>query len=105
MFLEILPANQETTATIEIDLLGEGGETGEIIPGKSLVFAVLEVCLCLLVRHLPNLSPSPNSAIVTSLRVMQPTEDSGLLIASAVTCMENLHKLCSPKGINLNLQL
>ncbi|XP_017777275.1 PREDICTED: HEAT repeat-containing protein 5B isoform X3 [Nicrophorus vespilloides] len=78
-------------------LLGEGGEIGEILPGKSLVFAVLEVCLCLIVRQLPNLSPSPTSTIVTSMRAIHQ-DDSSRLIAAALTSMENLHKLCSPKG-------
>ncbi|KAF5283589.1 hypothetical protein FQA39_LY17291 [Lamprigera yunnana] len=83
---------------IDVQFLGEGGEEGEIVPGQSLVFAVLEVCLCLLVRHLPALSPAPNSAITTYLHALQPSEDDGRLIAIAVSSMENLHKLCSPKG-------
>lgn len=88
----------EDSNTLNVDLLGEGGDAGTITPGKSLVFAVLEVCLCLIVRQLPVLSPSPNSAIVTTLRISQPVEDSNRLIAAALSCMENLHKLCSPKG-------
>lgn len=83
---------------LNLDLLGEGGECGEILPGKSLVFGVLEVCLCLLVRQLPALSPSPNSTIVNSLRITQSLDESGKLIASALSCMENLHILCSPQG-------
>ncbi|XP_044766090.1 HEAT repeat-containing protein 5B isoform X1 [Coccinella septempunctata] len=83
---------------LNLDLLGEGGECGEIPPGKSLVFSVLEVCLCLLVRQLPALSPSPNSTIVNSLRITQTLDESGKLIASALSCMENLHTLCSPQG-------
>lgn len=82
----------------DLDMLGEGGDTGDISPENSLVFAVLEVCLCLLVRQLPALSPAPNSIIVNSLRVTQNSDESGRLIASAITTMENLHKLCSPKG-------
>lgn len=91
---------QETTdgCTLDVDLLGEGAESGTIVPYESLVFAVLEVCLCLIVRQLPVLSPSPNSAIITTLRATQPVEDSNRLIAAALSCMENLHKLCSPKG-------
>ncbi|XP_018322639.1 HEAT repeat-containing protein 5B isoform X2 [Agrilus planipennis] len=93
------PTNDnESNTTISIDLLGEGGDTGEIIPGKSLVFAVLEVCLCLLVRHLPALSPNPNSTIVTTLKVTHPTEDASRLIAAAFSSLEVLQKLCSPKG-------
>ncbi|XP_031336319.1 HEAT repeat-containing protein 5B-like [Photinus pyralis] len=88
----------EEPPTLDADLLGEGGENGTIVPGQSLVFAVLEVCLCLLVRNLPALSPSPNLAISTYLHAIQPTEDTGRLIASTISCMENLHKLCSPQG-------
>ncbi|VVC95114.1 unnamed protein product [Leptidea sinapis] len=40
-----------------VHTLGEGGPTGDLAPGKSLVFACLEVCVCLLVRRLPSLSP------------------------------------------------
>ncbi len=36
----------------------EGGESGEIIPGASVVFATLEVCLCLLVRQHNWLAPN-----------------------------------------------
>ena len=38
--------------------IGEGGTSGEVVPGKSVVFATLEVCLCILVRQLPALNPS-----------------------------------------------
>ncbi|XP_060537015.1 HEAT repeat-containing protein 5B isoform X2 [Cylas formicarius] len=89
--------SQQTDATSKGNL-GEGLESGELIPGKSLVFAVLEVCLCLIIRQLPSLSPTPNSTIINSLKVMQSSEESGQLLASAISCMENLHKLCSPKG-------
>ncbi|KAK4872023.1 hypothetical protein RN001_016147 [Aquatica leii] len=88
----------ELNSTMDVDFLGEGGENGEIVPGQSLVFAVLEVCLCLLVRYLPALTPSPNSTITTYLHALQSSEDSGQLIAAAVRSMENLHNLCSPKG-------
>ncbi|KAJ8955466.1 hypothetical protein NQ318_003566 [Aromia moschata] len=77
-------------AKFDVDMLGEGGESGKLVPGKSLVFAVLEVCLCLLIRQLPALSPSPNSTI--------SCEQSGQLLAASFSCMENLHRLCSPKG-------
>jgi hypothetical protein len=91
-------SNQQDGSTADVDLLGEGGECGDILPGKSLVFSILEVCLCLLVRQLPSLSPSPNSTIVNSLRIMQTPDESGRLIAASLSCMENLHKLCSPQG-------
>lgn len=95
---EKLDFSKKSVDNSEVDLLGEGGENGIIAPGKSLVFAVLEVCLCLLVRQLPALSPSPNATIITALRLSQSFEDSGKLIAIALSSMESLHKLCSPNG-------
>jgi hypothetical protein len=96
---EMVPANQESRETQEVDLLGEGGSTGEIVPGQSLVFAVLEVCLCLLVRQLPALNPAPGpTPIVRQHHNLPPTEESGQLIAAALSCMECLPRLCSPQG-------
>lgn len=94
---EMAPANQEALVQQEVDLLGEGESSGDITPGKSLVFAVLEVCLCLLVRQLPALNPSP--LVSTGVRPMtQHPEQSGQLISTALTVMEQLPKLCSPQG-------
>ena len=90
--IEIVPANHESLASQEVDLLGEGGTDGELPPGKSLVFAVLEVCLCLLVRQLPSLNPAPNAPVIPN------KETSGVLIARAVDSMHELTKLCSPQG-------
>ncbi|KAF7405269.1 hypothetical protein HZH66_004175 [Vespula vulgaris] len=96
---ELSPTQEENNETIELDLLGEGGETGELIPGKSLVFALLEVCLCLLVRQIPALNPNPGSATaILSQKGYIPTEESGKLIASALNVMESLPVLCSPQG-------
>nr|CAD7398135.1 unnamed protein product [Timema poppensis] len=94
---EMVPANQESSAVQEVDLLGEGDRSGEITPSKSLVFAVLEVCLCLLVRQLPALNPAP--VVTPTTRPSQlPSEGSGRLIASALSTMEGLPRLCSPQG-------
>lgn len=84
--------------TFDISLLGEGGDSGELCPGKSLVVSVLEVCLCLLICQIPTLSPSPNTAIVSSLRTKQHNGQFSQLLLSSISCIENLHKLCSPKG-------
>ena len=84
----------------EVDLLGEGDDSGELLPGKSLVFAVLEVCLCLLVRQIPALNPNPGGATaILSQRGYLPTEESGKLIAAALSVMEMLPNLCSPLGV------
>eukprot|EP00062_Callorhinchus_milii_P000008 gi/632933650/ref/XP_007887784.1/ PREDICTED: HEAT repeat-containing protein 5B isoform X2 [Callorhinchus milii] len=83
----------------EKDSLGEGGETGGLIPGKSLVFAALELLMFILVRHLPQLNPKvtespshvPNKAQLLS-------EESGRLVAATVTILADLPSLCSPSG-------
>lgn len=102
-YIELVPANQEPKEMAEVDILGEGEETGDLIPGQSLVFAVLEVCLCLLVRQIPALNPSPGGATtVLSHRGYTPSEECGRLIASALNVMEGLPKLCSPQGWSCN---
>ncbi|XP_046614986.1 HEAT repeat-containing protein 5B isoform X2 [Neodiprion virginianus] len=96
---ELVPANQESKDTTEVDELGEGQETGDLIPGQSLVFAVLEVCLCLLVRQIPALNPSPGGATtVLSHRGYTASEECGRLIAATLNVMEGLPRLCSPQG-------
>ncbi len=82
----------------ELDLLGEGGEEGDINNGKGFVFSVLEVCLCLIVRQIPSLNPTPLSS--STMQMKQPVAQNELseLVASAVTAMEALPDLCSPAG-------
>lgn len=93
------PANQGETVQAEVDLLGEGSISGEITPGQSLVFASLEVCLCLLVRALPALNPTPIVSPVSLARPGQPhSAECGYLVASALNVMEDLPGLCSPTG-------
>ncbi|RZF35276.1 hypothetical protein LSTR_LSTR014265 [Laodelphax striatellus] len=94
---EMAPANQqEALVREEADLLGEGGATGDLVGGASLTFALLEVCLCLLVRQLPALNPAPGAAPAAAHR---PRHDaSQQLIAAALTTMQMLPKLCSPLG-------
>ncbi|XP_039288533.1 HEAT repeat-containing protein 5B isoform X2 [Nilaparvata lugens] len=90
---EMAPANQEASVRGTVDCEGEGGECGELVPGSSLAFAVLEVCLCLLVRQLPALNPSPSP----NPPAPNP-HPSAQLIACALTTMQMLPKLCSPLG-------
>lgn len=92
----------------DLDLLGEGGESGEIVPGKSLVYAVLEVCLCLFVRQIPSMNPSTtlrltnehlqNKIKINANGTITLAEDNSLLVANSLQCLENLMQLCSPKG-------
>lgn len=96
----------------DLDQLGEGGESGEIIPGQSVVYAVLEVCLCLLVRQIPSMNPSStlrltnehlqNQIKVNANGTITLAEDNGMLVATALQCLENLTQLCSPKGNKRN---
>ncbi|KMQ92675.1 heat repeat-containing protein 5b [Lasius niger] len=91
-------ANEENEMS-EVDLLGEGKEGGELVPGKSLVFAILEVCLCLLVRQIPALNPNPGGATaILSQKGYVPSEESGKLISLSLNIMESLPTLCSPQG-------
>ena len=72
---ELFPANQSITdIPAEVAGMGEGGEAGKIKPGKSVSFAILEVCLCVLVRYFPDISPrAAQSSSVIAMQV-QSTE-------------------------------
>lgn len=99
---------RKTELMLNADLLGEGGETGEITPGQSHVYAVMEVCLCLFVRQMPTMNPSANARITSDQLQKQLKcnangtftlgEDNGMLVASALQCIEGLTQLCSPQG-------
>uniref|UniRef100_A0A8C5EVP5 HEAT repeat-containing protein 5B n=1 Tax=Gouania willdenowi TaxID=441366 RepID=A0A8C5EVP5_GOUWI len=79
--------------------LGEGGDTGELVPGKSLVFAAMELLVFILVRHLPQLNTrvqdSPNHV---PLRPQRLPEDSARLVANTISILAELPSLCSPAG-------
>lgn len=79
--------------------LGEGGDTGELVPGKSLVFAAMELLVFILVRHLPQLNTrvkeSPSHA---PLRLQRLPEESARLVANTVSILAELPSLCSPAG-------
>ncbi|CAB1435456.1 unnamed protein product [Pleuronectes platessa] len=79
--------------------LGEGGDTGELVPGKSLVFAAMELLVFILVRHLPQLNTrvreSPSHA---PLRPQRLPEESARLVANTVAILAELPSLCSPAG-------
>ncbi|KAM6997779.1 LOW QUALITY PROTEIN: HEAT repeat-containing protein 5B [Tautogolabrus adspersus] len=78
---------------------GEGGDTGELIPGKSLVFAAMELLVFILVRHLPQLnSRVKESPSHVPLRPQQLPEDSARLVANTVSILAELPSLCSPAG-------
>uniref|UniRef100_A0A182S6N7 HEAT repeat-containing protein 5B n=1 Tax=Anopheles maculatus TaxID=74869 RepID=A0A182S6N7_9DIPT len=94
--------------TLDVDYLGEGGEEGEILPGKSLVYAVLEVVLCLLARQIPGMNPSQSTRVANEQLQRQLAQaqngliklgdDNSLLVASAIQSLTDLPTLCSPLG-------
>lgn len=79
---------------------GEGGPEGELLPGTSLVFASLEVCLCLLVQVYPNLDPN-NANLSNNMRgIRRPSmgKAGDKLVASTLEVMSILPSICSPQG-------
>uniref|UniRef100_A0A8D3DC37 HEAT repeat-containing protein 5A n=1 Tax=Scophthalmus maximus TaxID=52904 RepID=A0A8D3DC37_SCOMX len=85
---------------------GEGRNTGGLIPGHSLVFGALELCICVLVRKLPQLSPklagtSPTGIYIQSLMVFIYSHplctrcwDCGTLV-NATHLLSNMGRVCS----------
>ncbi|KAJ3613171.1 hypothetical protein NHX12_019423 [Muraenolepis orangiensis] len=49
---------------------GEGGDTGGLVPGRSLVLATLELCLRVLLRNIPHLSPQLTGTTRTALDIL-----------------------------------
>ncbi|KAM3606450.1 uncharacterized protein V6R79_016443 [Siganus canaliculatus] len=79
--------------------LGEGGETGELVPGKSLVFAAMELLVFIVVRHLPQLNTRvKESPSHVPLRPQRLPEHSARLVANTVSILAELPSLCSPAG-------
>ncbi|TDG98505.1 hypothetical protein EPR50_G00201100 [Perca flavescens] len=79
---------------------GEGRDTGGLIPGRSLVFGALELCLCVLVRKLPQLSPKLAGTSPTGPggSVWSLTDSNCRLVASALCVLSELPSVCSPEG-------
>lgn len=87
---------------------GEGRDTGGLVPGRSLVFGALELCLCVLLRKLPQLSPrlaggSPSSGqgapgVPAGLGARLDTNDCRL-VAAALAILSDLPSICSPEGM------
>ncbi|CAG2244424.1 unnamed protein product [Mytilus edulis] len=77
--------------------VGEGGESGEIEQGKSLVFAALEACMCVISKHIPVLNPSaPTTGFQAPARRL--SDECCQLIAAVVSVLGDLPSLCSPAG-------
>ncbi|XP_075963534.1 HEAT repeat-containing protein 5A [Anarhichas minor] len=79
---------------------GEGRDTGGLIPGRSLVFAALELCLCVLVRKLPQISPRLGGTSPTGPggSVWTLTDSDCQLVCSALCVLSELPSVCSPEG-------
>lgn len=77
-----------------------------IEPGKSHVYAVLEVTLCLLARHCPELNPSQTTRLTNDKTMsshntngnFRLNDDNNMLVALALHSMEDLPGLCTPEG-------
>lgn len=79
---------------------GEGKDTGGLVPGKSLVFATLELCVCILVRQLPQLNPKLTcSPAVQSGKHLLLSEDGSRLVAAALVILSDVPAICSPEGM------
>lgn len=92
-------SDDDTSEKDSGSLLGEGGETGGFVPGKSLVFAAMELLMFLLVQHFPQLNTkmmdSPSHVLSKSQRL---SEESARLVASTIQILADLPSLCSPAG-------
>ncbi|KAJ1103115.1 hypothetical protein NDU88_000543 [Pleurodeles waltl] len=78
---------------------GEGRDTGGLVPGHSLVFAALELCLCILIRQLPQLNPKlaggPRGKATSPQALL---EDGSRLVEAALAILADLPSICSPEG-------
>ncbi|KAM3852279.1 HEAT repeat-containing protein 5A [Vipera latastei] len=78
---------------------GEGKDTGGLVPGKSLVFATLEMCVCILVRQLPQLNLKiTGSPGITAGKPQLLSEDGNKLVAAALGILSGVPAVCSPEG-------
>uniref|UniRef100_A0A8C3CWG7 HEAT repeat-containing protein 5B n=1 Tax=Cairina moschata TaxID=8855 RepID=A0A8C3CWG7_CAIMO len=79
-------------------VLGEGGESGGLVPGKSLVFAAMELLMFILVRHMPHLNSKVSDSPSHIAAKSHLSEESARLVAATVTILSDLPSLCSPAG-------
>lgn len=92
-------AQEQMNRSDDPSMAGEGGLEGELLPGTSLVFAALEVCLCLLVQVYPNIDPSSGGSTKSVKCAAGLSGKIGQnLVASALDIMGLLPSVCSPHG-------
>lgn len=79
--------------------VGEGEDNGQLSPGKSVVYAAMEICFYVLVRYMPVLNPMlPSTADAMAAR-RRSTEDMDRQVAAAFDVMARLPFICSSKGL------
>lgn len=79
--------------------VGEGGLEGDFEQEKSVVFATLEVCLCVISKQIPALKPAvPSTGFQIPSRLTKLSDEICYLIATVVRIMADLPDLCSPAG-------
>ena len=100
VLLTLVQAAQEQLSRLNDPGAGEGGIEGELLPGTSLVFAALEVCLCLLVQFYPSIDPgnSNNSNVKNFKTAMKSAKADEELVAAALDIMGLLPSVCSVQG-------
>eukprot|EP00096_Caligus_rogercresseyi_P009555 TRINITY_DN3256_c0_g1_i1.p1 TRINITY_DN3256_c0_g1~~TRINITY_DN3256_c0_g1_i1.p1 ORF type:complete len:883 (-),score=292.20 TRINITY_DN3256_c0_g1_i1:267-2915(-) len=99
------PSIQGFVLDVLISLLtmrgGQEKEEDQIEPGgQSLVFASLEVILCILLRHYPDLSPrAANLNSFTAIQVKSfVLKQQPELVSRAIRALSLVPELCSPQG-------
>ncbi|XP_015428057.1 PREDICTED: HEAT repeat-containing protein 5B [Myotis davidii] len=90
--------NEDDMEKESCPVLGEGGDSGGLIPGKSLVFATMELLMFILVRHMPHLSTKMSDSPSHIASKTRLSEESARLVAAIVTILSDLPSLCSPAG-------
>lgn len=97
--MEASTSSSESMDISESSSLGDGGEEGDIIPEKSVVYAALEVCLCVISRQIPALNPSaPSTGFQVPTRLTKISDENCSLVASIVLILADLPNLCSKNG-------
>lgn len=100
MFLLFVLVDDGAAEKETLPEFGEGKDTGGLVPGKSLVFATLELCVCILVRQLPQLNPKLTcSPAVQSGKHLLLSEDGSRLVAVALVILSDVPAICSPEGM------
>uniref|UniRef100_A0A671MD20 HEAT repeat-containing protein 5A n=1 Tax=Sinocyclocheilus anshuiensis TaxID=1608454 RepID=A0A671MD20_9TELE len=91
--------NEKRHSKETVPEFGEGRDTGGLVPGKSLVFGALELCLCTLVRKLPQLSPKlAGSPTGRGGQTCFLSNTDCRLVTSALAILSELPSICSPEG-------